>query len=400
MIRAVFCLVFAAAAVSGAAAQDRSAPEDTRTQYPAWLANSYFTVSVGYIGYDFSAEQLEPGFQATSVTVPHVAARLAIFGHEFNRHLSVEATYMRPVHYVVYRGVDGDASAHHVWMHFGGATVKSSLDLTRRVALFGEAGLGITSRHGFEVNDTDAVRHAHYASVIAGGGLEYRAAHSVDLIAGALFSPGHSADRQRATVLVSGGFRYTMRPLPPERVAANRDAGYIFPRQLVQLEYSTGYGYGVNTFVSRKIPVFWGGSVQVDRGAAVHYQRNVFHTRKVFGLDFGGSASVWRSRAAEDKFFTLSAYPLLRFTFLRTRALDLYAMYSLAGPTYISQTTIDGRDTGNRFTFQDFMGLGVYVGKDRRTSLGVKINHYSNGNIFTSNAGLKIPLTFTFGRTF
>jgi hypothetical protein len=29
--------------------------------------------------------------------------------------------------------------------------------------------------------------------------------------------------------------------------------------------------------------------------------------------------------------------------------------------------------------------------------VGVKINHYSNGNIFTQNAGVKIPLTFSVG---
>jgi hypothetical protein len=30
----------------------------------------------------------------------------------------------------------------------------------------------------------------------------------------------------------------------------------------------------------------------------------------------------------------------------------------------------------------------------------VKINHYSNGNVFTDNAGVKVPLTFGFGYTF
>jgi hypothetical protein len=33
--------------------------EDTRTQYPAFLSHSYFTVNVGKIGYVFSRDQLE-----------------------------------------------------------------------------------------------------------------------------------------------------------------------------------------------------------------------------------------------------------------------------------------------------------------------------------------------------
>ena len=97
---------------------------------------------------------------------------------------------------------------------------------------------------------------------------------------------------------------------------------------------------------------------------------------------------------------TLSAYPLLRFTILRTRPADVWAMYSLAGPTYISKTIIDGRDTGRRFTFQDFMGAGAFAGKGRRVSLSVKINHYSNGNLFAENAGVKVPITFSIGYTF
>jgi hypothetical protein len=191
-----------------------------------------------------------------------------------------------------------------------------------------------------------------------------------------------------------------MRPLPPERVAANREAGFIFPRHVVQFEYSSGTGYAVNDFVSRKVPVFWGGDAKVDFGIAPHYERNVFHTRKVFGLDVGASAGVYRTRQNGDRFYTVSLYPLFRFTFLRTRLADMYFAYSLAGPTYISKIVLDGLDTGRHFTFQDFMGIGWFAGANRRLNAGVKINHYSNGNIFTQNAGVKIPLTFSVGYAF
>jgi hypothetical protein len=79
---------------------------------------------------------------------------------------------------------------------------------------------------------------------------------------------------------------------------------------------------------------------------------------------------------------------------------DVYFAYSLAGPTYISRTVLDGMDTGRHFTFQDFMGVGVFAGRRRHVTLGVKINHYSNGNVFTQNAGVKIPLTLSVGCTF
>jgi len=399
-MRLIVAAALLALAASTASAQNASGAEDTRTQFPALLANSYFSVNVGAIDYPFSEAQLQPGFHTGSIVVPHVAARIALFGHEFTRYLSVQGTYMRPVRYVAYRDVNGDQSTHHVWMHFGGVTMKVRAPVANRVSVFGEGGLGITSRSGFESGTAPVVRDTHYAAPLAGGGVEYHLSPAWDLTAGLLYSAGRSRDAQPRTIFTSGGFRYTMRPLSQERVDANREGGAIFPVNVVQVELSTGYGYGVNRFVSRQVPVFWFGNVNVDRGVAAHYTRNVFHSRRLFALDVGTSVSGWRSQGERNRFYTLSIYPLLRFTFLRTGLADVYAVYSLAGPTYISQELIDGRDTGNHFTFQDFMGAGMFVGRKRNVTLGVKINHYSNGNIFTENAGLKIPITATAGVTF
>lgn len=392
---------FSAVATVADTAATAPASEDTRTQYPAFLANSYFSVSIGYLNYAFSDRQLEPGFHAGSIAVPHVAARVAVFGHEFGPHFSAQLTYMRPARYVSYTNVNGDASTHHVWTHFGGVTLKARRPIAARTSIYGEGGLGITSRHGFPRNTAQPiVRDAHYASFLVGAGLERHVNTTWDLTAGAIYSPSNESDHEPRALMLSAGFRYTMRPLPPEQVEANRRGGFSFPANLVQIEYSTGYGYGINTFLSRRVPVFWGGNVKVDRGLAVHYERNVFHTRKIVALDLAASVSSWRSRSDHDAFVTLSAYPLLRFTLVRTKPVDFYFCYSLAGPTYISRLTLDGLDTGSHFTFQDFMGAGVFLGRHRTVSAGVKINHYSNGNIFTENAGVKIPLTVTLGYLF
>ena len=375
--------------------------EDTRTQYPRLLQNSYISINVGAIDQPFSQAQLEPGFRATSIDVPRVDVRVMLIGHEFNRFVSAQASYMRPLNYVGYTSVGpGDIDRHHVRVNFGAVTLKARLPVTRRWSAYGEGGLGFTSRTGFNLGDMPVVTDGHYASLLLGGGAEYRLTPSWDLTGGMTFSPGRDEVRQPHTVFFSSGFRYTVRPLPADRVEANRDAGVIFPRHLIQVEYSSGTGYGINDFVSRKVPIFWGGHAKVDFGIAPHYERNVFHTRRVFALDVGGSAGVYKTRQNNDRFFTLSVYPLFRFTFLRTRLADMYFAYSLAGPTYISKVMLDGLNTGRHFTFQDFMGIGWFAGASRNLNLGVKINHYSNGNIFTQNAGVKIPLTFSVGYAF
>ena len=77
---------------------------------------------------------------------------------------------------------------------------------------------------------------------------------------------------------------------------------------MIQIGYTTNVlGYGVNDFVSKDAHIFWGGAVQVEKGFSLNYQRNIFHTRKVFSLDWGAGVSYWKSKKNKEKFFTLSA---------------------------------------------------------------------------------------------
>src|SRR5262249_45612163 len=145
--------------------------EDTRTQYPQVLQNSYISINVGLIDQPFSQVQLRPGFQAASIEVPRVDVRVMLVGHEFNRFISAQASYMRPLNYVRYAGVRaGDAERHHVRVNFGGITLKARAPVAPRWSAYGEGGLGFTSRTGFALGETPVVTDAHYASVLVGGG--------------------------------------------------------------------------------------------------------------------------------------------------------------------------------------------------------------------------------------
>jgi Lipid A 3-O-deacylase (PagL) len=374
---------------------------DTRTQYPSFLANSYVGAGLGGIFYAFSNRQLEPGLHAASVEVPHAAVRVDLFGHEIAPRLSVQASYMRPVRYLRYVDVNGNQRANEVSLAFGGVTLRGSVPIAARLAAWGEGGLGIVSRFGLTVNGTTVLREAHFATPLVGGGIEYKLHEHVDVVGGLSVLPGRARFDQPATKVLTLGVRYWMRKLPPERVAANREGGAIFPLQMVRVGYSTNLlTYGANTFFSRIVPVFWSGDVETRRGLTLDYQRNLFHTRSRFAFDVGASASYWKSNAQKQVFRTFSVYPVLRFIVHHSRTADYYASYSLAGPSYISRVVIDGRDTGVRFTFQDFLGIGAYVGRGRRYDVEIGIKHYSNGNIFTQNAAVKIPLTVSIGRTF
>lgn len=376
--------------------------ETSGTQYPALLANSYVGLQVGYIDYRFSNTQLETGFKADSIQVPHLAARVLLFGHEFNQYLSGQIAYMRSVQWVHYQSVNGDGIGHSVWMNVAGLTLKGRLPITKTVSAYGEGGIGIVTRKGFDVGESPALKDANYGTFLMGGGLQYRVNDNWDLVAGMTTSPPHSGPRQPRTSLVTMGFNYTMRPLSEAQVQAKANVEATFPQNVVQIGYSTdALGYGLNDFVSKgAVPVFWAADTQVAHGFSGSYQRTVFHTERVFALDWGASVASWKSKTSGEDFYTASLYPLLRFTVLRSKSQDFYLDYSLAGPTLISRTIIDNNETGRKFTFQDFMGVGIFTGRKRNINAEVKIAHFSNGNIFPRNAGVTVPLSFSLGYAF
>lgn len=384
-------------------AQHDSIGRYKRMQYPPGLMNGNFGVSIGYIHYNFNSSQLEPGFAVQSVTIPPVAVRVNLIGHRFNKYLSANIHYMRPVGWVEYKNVNGDNGAHSVWMNIAGLTLQAQVPLQKRLSWYGEAGLGIITRKGFKINGTWALKNASYSTVFLETGLRYHVNRKWDLVTGLSYSPPNNGVKQPATYFYAAGFTYNMKALSADKLELKRKAGYRFPRNTIQVGIATnGLGYGVNNFASKKspIPFFWGGSAEVGHGFSVHYHRNIFHARKVFSFDWGLSAGFWQTRRQKQNFFTLSAFPVLRFNVIHGKAADYYFYYSIAGPSYISKTTLDSELTGKHFTFQDMLGIGSFIGKERRLNAEINIGHYSNGNVYPYNAGVKVPLTFCLGYTF
>jgi hypothetical protein len=376
--------------------------QDRRYQYPAALSNSFGGVSIGYINYPFTNSQLEPGFHAASVKVPHTAVRIILFGHEFNPYLSAQLTYMRPVDWVEYKNVNGDETTHSVWMNVAGVSVKVRTPQWKKFSVYGELGLAVITRRGFEINNQTVMSDACYGSLSTGAGLQYHLNNKWTLMLNAVYSPENESQKQPHTIFYSGAFTYTMRPISEDKLKRNEEADFHFPKNVLQLGYTTNaLGYGVNNAVAKgPIPIFWGGDVRIKEGISVNYQHNIFHSRKVFSFDWGVNASYWVSEKNEDKFATVSLFPLLRFTAIRSKGADIYFNYSVAGPTYISRTITDDENTGRHFTFQDFMGMGAFIGSHKNLNAEIRIMHYSNGNIFPENVGHMIPLTFNLGYCF
>jgi hypothetical protein len=183
-----------------------SQPGEKRIQYPAALQNSYFGVNIGAINYRFSAAQLESGFTAGSVQVPHPAVRLVLYGHPFNKWLGAQITYMRPVDWVKYKNINGDQKDHSVWMNVAGISFTAQVPLHKKLSLVTEAGLGIITRKGFSINNNRVVTDAVYGSLLTGGALQYHLTHKWDLQLSATWSPANKKEKQPATTFFAAGF--------------------------------------------------------------------------------------------------------------------------------------------------------------------------------------------------
>ncbi len=389
-------------AATCASAQDVSPRNDrTRTQYPPFMLNSYFTFNLGSIRYIFSGDQLAPGFQAESIDIPHLAARVDLFGHHFTKHLSAQVTYMRPARYVVYHNINGDGASHQISTAYGGLTLVWESPLSTRISAYGEGGWGVTSRSGFDIDGKTALQAAHFTAGLLGAGLAYHATPNIDFMFGATYSPSRKSFAQPSTRLFTTGLRYHMRPLPADEVEDNRH-GFTFPLNVDPARVHDQPARATASTTSSRRPCRFSGAGTWKRGAASRSTTSATcSTRRRCSPSISARARRTGRATAIGKSSARS--PCIRSSgsfSLRTEPADVYFSYSLAGPTFLSRTVIDGLETGERFTFQDFMSVGGFFGKTRRMNAEIGVKHYSNGNIFTKNAGIKIPLTLTLGLTF
>jgi len=387
--------------------------QDERSQIPKIMQKSYFEVNLGSINYPFSALQLESNYSLESVTIPHIAPRLVLWGYNINEYLAAQITYMRPVLWVRYHykiNGDDEIRMRSVWTNVGGFTLKAGLPLSDKFSVYGEGGLGIITRKGFlDPYGNTVVKNANYPTWLWGAGVKYHINKKWALQLVGNYSPPAEKFNQPYTSFVGTGFAYTFIPYTEKHIERTKKEGVIHPKQWLQIGYTSNIlGYGVNDFFANNyFPVFWGGMAHVRQGLSLNYQRNVFHSAKLFALDWGVNAAVWQTTGmngnnnfGRQNFFTFSVFPVFRLNYLHTSKFYAYFYYTVAAPTFISEKFIDGFNTGEKFTFMDNMGTGIFFGEKRNLNLELKIGHYSNGNIYPNNDAVKIPLSLQIGHTF
>lgn len=385
--------------------------EIPKTQPSPFLANFYYSLNFGGIFYPFSNDNLIEGYKTDSFSRNYFSGKLG-FGYKFTDNLALQFGTIRPAAWFQYDNVNNIGAKRSVWINAWYLTLKKNIKLNKKLSLFAEAGAANLTRVGFSINDKIIYPDAHFGTLIYGFGFNYKLNERWRLNLNSTFIPERPSENQPSISQVTFGFDYHIQKLP-EALAESyeKDTRYFFPKNILQVSYgNSGIGFGVNRFFGMSlkvgnfesfgIPVFWVGAVKAAQSFSITYQRLGFRSQKLFSLDWGVSATYFTTEATNQKVFAFSIFPTMRFYILRKKRFDMYTNYSIIGPTYLTKANIDNLKTGPKTTFQDTMGLGIFFGKKRTYNAELRIMHYSNGNIFTENSGVAVPIQFTFGKTF
>lgn len=380
-----------------------------KTKFTNFLANSYYSINFGGIFYPFSNDNLIPGYETETFSRNWFSGRM-LLGHKITDNLAVQFGTIRPASWFKYDNVNNIGYDRSVWINAWSLSLKKDFNINKKTSIYAEAGVANVTRVGFSIVDKVIYDDAHFASILYGFGIQYWLSKKWRLSVNGTFIPKSDKYNQPSISQASFGFEYHLQQVDDKTAQKRNINSYFFPNNILQISYGTGaLGFGMNEFFSMNmkvgnfesfgVPVFWLGDIKAQHAFSVTYQRLIYRSEKIFSIDWGVSATYFQSRGNENV-FVFSIFPVLRFYLLRRKNYDFYTNYSIIGPTYITKSVIDGFDSGSNATFQDTMGFGVFFGKNRSYNLELRIMHYSNGNIFSDNAGVAIPMQFTFGKTF
>lgn len=372
---------------------------DANAQIPAAFNQSYVGFGVGYTDIPFNNSHLNNAFRAQSFTNPTVGLNVYI-GHFFNRYLAGQISLMRPIKWAYANNINGNASKNSIWISLFGLTLRPTLPLSNRSSLYAQAGLGIISRHGFRFNNQEAIPSSDIFTFLTGGGYTYAITPHWHLNLGVEYALARKNHHQPHMLYTYASFYYLIKKL---HLPATYPDHFIFHKNLIQAGgFSTSvFDPEVNKyFTVGYLPIFWTGDVKTKSGGWFIYERNIFHSHKYFSFDLGASFAFYHSALSNQSFQTFSIFPSIKLYIYRSPLADFYFTYAVAGPTYITDKTIDGINTGGHFTFQDLLGFGLFLGKQKNVNINFKIGHYSNGNLWPNNPGIQVPLVFSIGYAF
>lgn len=134
----------------------------------------------------------------------------------------------------------------------------------------------------------------------------------------------------------------------------------------------------------------------------LNYDPQLFQWRR-FNVYFdGGLSQLWvtKSNCAYYRTVTIySAAPVIRYTFRQWHCIHPFLEMSI-GLAYLNHTHFAKRNLGIHFSFQDRMGVGMFIGSSQQFSVGLHSVHYSNAHLSNHNSGITALVVLDLGYRF
>ena len=363
-------------------------------------------MNLGLLYNDFNERQLEPGFSYEETSPNRFSGRV-LLGYEFSPDWAIQYGVLRPAAWFEYNKVNGTNLSKTVWTNLWSLTLKKDFHFDRSWGAFLEAGPATVARKGFTLGTETGVEDYRYLSILTAVGVTYKLSDQWELLAHGVFVP-KAKENQPALKQFSLGVQYNLKELAPKPSQEASQTRPFFPTHTLQVGYGNDFiGYAPNKIVSMNarvggtdglgLPIFWYGDAKASNTFLINYAKTLYKSHKFFSLGYGASFTAFESSMDKKWTGAISVYPQMSFYFWRREGFDAYATYSVIGPTFITREDIDGVETGPKITYQDFIAAGAYLGNDRKWNAELKIIHYSNGNIFTKNNGVAVPVVFQLG---
>lgn len=368
------------------------------------LSNTYYGAQFGVSHARYTSRML-----VNSAPNPLITGNLGVsahiyIGYQFDRYWASElgVIYFYKPEVRDYLEYSGDGSKTYIKNNLVGLYLRGTVPVSRNFNLYGKAGVGYVSRNSIIGVPGDILKLGPFFSFLFAGGMSYQIYSQLYLDASVFFAPPNARYQLPWSTFYGVGLYYLIGK-PKGRMKRVAQASQRWRCYSVDVGY---YNRGffhlyVNQWVTYPyLPIFWKGYTYAKSGAQILFDQLFFHTQRVFGFYWGVSVSRWRSLIQRKSFYAVSIFPELKLWFLRRRSVQLYFMYSAAGPSYISRWIIDDQSIAGHFTFQDFLGLGMTLGQRHAFDVAFKIIHYSNGGTLPSNPGTDVPVVLSMGYTF
>ena len=390
-------------------AQDKT--KKNLRQLTPFLERTYYNFNFGLIDTPFSNQNLPTAYRFESVKNNRFSGRF-LLGYKIKDNFSIQFGVMRPAKWFQFVDINGNNIEKSVWINVWSLSLKKDIQLNNKFGVFVEAGIGNMNRKGFSIDNTVVYKNAHYASFVAGIGLKYYLNNHWHFMLNSTYLPKSIKNNQPAISQATIGLLYNLKKSKAEKETIKTTKNsYYFSKRLLQIGYAnSAIGFYPNQFFAMEatigsfdsfgVPIFWVSDSRAKQTISLTYQQTVFRSKKLFSLDWGVSITGFQTEATKTKVLAFSIFPVMRFYLLRKDNYDFYTNYSIIGPTFLTKSNIDNLQTGPKITYQDFMGFGVFMGKERKLNIELRIKHFSNGNIFSKNSGVDIPVVLTIGKTF